>query len=472
MLRRKTPKREILLEIQRPSLVTSQRLLLLIFTYYIDSSKSVTLECKFHSDSWVVVQKLYYCYVQNSVDIISVDSAYIDQITTSESNNSNNDEVTGLYISNKTVHFFPRGLANIFKNLKIIDISNSKLKVIHQSDTKHFSKLTELNLNDNQLEVIEEGLFDSNTELEVINLSNNKISFIFPKVFENLDKLKILSLGSNICIDMKTQNGLIDVQSIIKAAKDKCDNSSYSKLALNIKKLERNSNTLSSEDFQDKLSTLEDEIKNSNFVNFFEQNLQNLRADQMKKSLEEIAPASVVPPTIFQPTTSKISQKSSEHADFKIKDMKFREHASNDAEHQDTPKLETQCPSFNETLAGVKNNIKEAVMRCTGQFAGVHEKFSSINRTVLDISKASQDVKQSNEEIVTKLQTLDEKLENLKTFSSQKFDQIETKIDAAQKDLTADTQNKMNTFEQKIDKRFQEIEEKLIKIMKALKIVE
>jgi len=420
----------------------------------------------------------YYCYVQNSLNITSIDSAYVDQIAGSHLSSNKNDDVIGLFILNKVVQYFPQGLENIFKDLRTIEISDSGLKVVHQSDLKTFSKLTELSLNNNQLEVIESGLFDFNLNLELINLKNNKISFIDSRVFD-LVKLRFLSLESNICIDMKTEIGLTDVQNVIKAVKNQCDDPSYSNLNLKIQKLETESKTLNSDNLMDKLSILEDEIKNSKFVNFLEQKLQVLRADQMKRSLEEISTASITISTISQPAPSKISTQLSEQiklqsytavTDHQADNKDFKKRTRSEPEsYQKMQKSETQCPSFNETLNGVKNGIKNAVMTCTGNFAGVHQKFTNLNDIILDIHKTALNVKQSNEDIVARLKNLEDILDGLKTFSIKNIEQIEAKINT---DLTTVTTSGINELEKKIDEKFQKFEEKIVKILKGMKIDE
>ena len=126
----------------------------------------------------------------------------------------------------------------------------------------------------------------------------------------------------------------------------------------------------------------------------------------------------------------------------------------------------TQCPSFNETLNGVKNGIKNAVMTCTGNFAGVHQKFTNLNDTVLDIHKTALNVKQSNEDIVARLKILEDILDGLKTFSIKNIEQIETKITT---DLITVTTSGINELEKKLDQKFKNFEEKIVKLLKGLK---
>ncbi|XP_070495305.1 putative leucine-rich repeat-containing protein DDB_G0290503 [Chironomus tepperi] len=439
-------------------------LLLILSMLHLDTSDSVTLQCQFQSQSWIVIHNTYYCHVQNPVNIFTIDSAYIDQITGSHLNNGTNNDVTGLYIPNKMTFYFPRGLEKVFKNLKGIEISDCGLKVVHQSDLKAHPKLVELYLNNNQLDVLENGLFDFNSNLELIHLSGNKISFIDFNVFDNLVKLRFLYLDSNSCIDWKIENDFMAIHGLIKSAIGRCNDADYLAIDQTIRKLEIESKSLNSVDFKDKLNVLEIEVKKSKFVNYFEQKLQFFQADQMKRSLEEI---STVPDTILTtsvpaspivPAESIKSQNFSSNVD-KIDNFKPQ-----------SPKSEPQCPSFNETLSGVKNNIKDAVMRCTSKFTGVNERLTNLNDTILDIQNSILSIKYSNINQVTKLQAIEDNLNNLRTSSNLKFEEIEEKIEDTKNSLIAMSKHVINRFEMKFEEKIGKIEEKLTKIMKALKI--
>jgi hypothetical protein len=304
------------------------------------------------------------------------------------------------------------------------------------------------------LDVLEEGLFDFNLNLELVNLKNNKISFIDSNIFDNLVKLRILSLDSNVCIDMKTEIGLVDVQNVIKAVKEQCNDPSYLNLIAKFKNLETE---LNADNLMDKLRIFEVEIQNSKFINFFDQKIQIFKADQMKKSS----------PQPSDPKKYQIASKSTDNqAD--NKDLKKRSRSEPES-HQKDKKSDTPCPSFNETLTGVKNGIKDAVMRCTGNFAGVHQKFSILNETMLDIHKAAANVKESNEDIVTRLQALEDNLDSLKTFSNERIEKIENRIDFVHADLIAATTKGINELEKKIDEKFQHFEKKIVEILKGMK---
>jgi len=125
------------------------------------SSQSASFECRYLSGEWSDIGTIYWCEVQNAVNITSLDAAQVDDISGTHKTGYNNDNVEGFRVYYKAqIHYFPRGLNKFFKNLKVIYISNMGLKEVHQSDLKHFPKLQLLTLLGNKLEIIEENLLD------------------------------------------------------------------------------------------------------------------------------------------------------------------------------------------------------------------------------------------------------------------------------------------------------------------------
>ncbi|XP_070501475.1 leucine-rich repeat-containing protein egg-6-like [Chironomus tepperi] len=263
------------------------------------SSQSASFDCQYYSDDWgSPLGTVYYCSVKNSVAITSLDAAQVDSVTGKHQAGYNNDHVEVFQVYNKgQIHYFPRRLNKIFKNLKGISIRYTGLKEIHQSDLKHFPNLKYLYLSYNNLEILEKDLFEFNPNLEDIYLSSNKISHIDPNVFDKLSKLTNVSLNSNTCISMAAYNSSTAVQNIIKTAKNKCTTSDYSNLEQKVKNLEAESSKLSSEHLKEKLEKLENEVENSKFSNFFRDKLQDLKADQVKKAQEEAKTTTKIEPT-------------------------------------------------------------------------------------------------------------------------------------------------------------------------------
>lgn len=134
-----------------------------------------------------------------------------------------NEDINAIHISEKNIENFPRGLENVFKNLKLIQISYNKLKEVCQFDLKPFPQLIHLELNSNKIQSLEDGIFDFNPDLEVVWFSGNEISHVGENVFKNLNKLSWIGFGNNKCIDMESRGDLTKVGKVIEALKIKCN---------------------------------------------------------------------------------------------------------------------------------------------------------------------------------------------------------------------------------------------------------
>jgi len=247
------------------------------------STQSVSFECKYSSSGWGSLGTIYKCVVQNIVNITSLDEAQIDSIYGTHLTGYNNDNVEGFSVAQGQIHYFPSDLNKFFKNLKGISISSTGLKEIHQRDLKDFPKLMNLYLYSSDLEIIEENLFEFNPNLDLMSLNTNKITHIDPHVLDRLLKLKTLYIFQNTCINMATSNNQTALQNIIRTAQLQCTNLVYSNLEQQVKYLEFESQFLNSESLKDKIENLENGIKNSQFPNFFGENLKILNADLIKK---------------------------------------------------------------------------------------------------------------------------------------------------------------------------------------------
>lgn len=122
-----------------------------------------------------------------------------------------------------TLFYFPLGLENFFKNLKMIAIFSSNLKEVQPNDLKPYPKLETLWMEHNQFEYFESGTFDGNPLLKFIAVSSNKIKHVDDGVFEPLQNLEKLYIEFNPCISrlMRRRGDVIDgVGAIEKQCKD------------------------------------------------------------------------------------------------------------------------------------------------------------------------------------------------------------------------------------------------------------
>jgi len=170
----------------------------------------------------------YRCEVNTDPNIITEESAVISGVSGTHEGSKNDDDVQGFYATGKTIQFFPKGLENIFKNIKVIRITECQLKAIHQSDLKPFPNLVYFFSAENEIKVIEKGLFDYNPDLEVVGFAyETEIAHIDPNVFDNLNKLRYFFFWAVPCVSQTISDSREEVQKIIQVVKSNCSNSEY-----------------------------------------------------------------------------------------------------------------------------------------------------------------------------------------------------------------------------------------------------
>ncbi|XP_070501646.1 myosin-9-like [Chironomus tepperi] len=403
------------------------------------SSQSASLECKYYSSYWSSLGTIYRCEVQNSVTISSPDAAQIDSVTGTHLAGYNNDNVELFYVYGiGQIHFFPRGLNKIFKNLKGIQIYSTGIKEIHQSDLKYFPNLKFLSLSANSLEILEKDLFEFNPDLEVIYSNSNKISHIDPNVFDKLTKLKTLYLRSNPCIDIYADNNSTAVQNVIKTAKKQSTNSDYLNLEQKVKNLEAESSALSSEQLKEKLEKLENEVKNSKFPNSFQSKLQGLKASQAKKAREEATTATT--------TTTPATTTTTESSKFKT------------------------CSALESKVDKMTENLTDLMTLATN------------GTDTQQCAALKDDLRNRNEDMDTKLEILDENVQNTKTAMLREIQNIKNAATIDHAGLLSSLRFRTDKIEKAIkeqDRKFDDqvrkmdkLDQKLSKIMKALNIHE
>ena len=181
-----------------------------------------------------------------------------------------NSHVAGFTAEDKNVQFFPRGLEQIFKNIKVICINKCQLKDVRQHDLKQFNQLQYLSLEYNDIEILEANLFKYNPELQLIRFHDNKLVHIDANVFNNLWKLVHLELRSNPCISLDANNDRSAMQNIAEQLESKCKSAEFTTLEDKFGKLEEEIFTTKSENFaifEAKLKNFEIEFNNSTIGN-------------------------------------------------------------------------------------------------------------------------------------------------------------------------------------------------------------
>jgi len=337
----------------------------------VGSSQSASFQCSYRIGSWGTLGTTYHCDVQNSVNITSLDAATVDSISGTHLAGYNNDNVDTFTVNKGKMHYFPRDIIKFFTNIKGIAIRETGLKEIHQNDLKDFPKLKNLYLYNSNLEIIEENLFEFNPDLELIYLNTNKITHIDPTVFNNLTKLKTLFLNSNICISMEASNNPTEVQNVITTAQAHCTNSEYSNLEQKVKNLVNESENLNAENLKIKIEILENEIENSKFPNFFQLQIQALKAAQVKKEEEEANETTEAPTT----TTTTEDPKDSEMCICKT-----------------CSALESKVDDVAESLKDLGAKIEEQLVRISNAIMMINQNNEEQNRRFLSLMNGLDNV--------------------------------------------------------------------------------
>lgn len=128
----------------------------------------------------------------------------------------NDADVTAFQINNApNMTLFPTNLENVFGNLKLIALMDSKLKMITKENIQPFSNLRYLILEGNEIETIYEDTFMYNPKLKFIQLNHNQIRHIDSLSFVNLNNLRLLALGNNTCDWLYTAYNVNSVKTLV-----------------------------------------------------------------------------------------------------------------------------------------------------------------------------------------------------------------------------------------------------------------
>jgi Leucine-rich repeat (LRR) protein len=179
--------------------------------------------CKFQRNTWTPFGRINECLIQN-VEIGSRHD-FLKQVKTfgncdddyescsSESDDYDEEddgycyEVKSFYIyQSSLLRFIPSGITNYFRNLTVLVIAQTSLKIITKMDLKPFKNLKGLYLDKNELDVLESDLFEHNLKIQELNFSENLLKHIAFDVLEPLKHLTRADFFNNPCISFGASN--------------------------------------------------------------------------------------------------------------------------------------------------------------------------------------------------------------------------------------------------------------------------
>mgnify|MGYP003406801247 FL=1 len=143
---------------------------------------------------------IYTCIAQ-SIKLSSSDDRTITRVTGTHLEGKTDSDVDD-FTSIQIVTLFPENLQDTFKKASRICIVYAGIKTITKDDLKQFGKqLTHLLLQGNRLEVIDADLFNYNTKLKLVELSDSQIKVVGKGVFHDLRFLSDLNFWNNPCFN-------------------------------------------------------------------------------------------------------------------------------------------------------------------------------------------------------------------------------------------------------------------------------
>lgn len=175
---------------------------MLFLLLLLELAVSVRLNCRFEfSEPVEFVGEVYAC----NVGAIHVEASNLtlERVDGSHMEGKSANDVKGMFVDTQKLQFIPKGLGEAFKNLEVLHILNSELKVITKEDLQQFPNLKSLWVNDCDLQRLESGLFKFNPKLKEIRFQYNEIDFIASDVFEPLKDLEKADFGANSCISSR-----------------------------------------------------------------------------------------------------------------------------------------------------------------------------------------------------------------------------------------------------------------------------
>jgi len=412
-----------------------------LISAFCGSSTSTDIECDYgFSVKYSVVGSIYQCTVDKNLNILTEDSAVISGVNGSHWSKSY-DDVEGFYAVGQTIHFFPKDLDKLFKNLKLIEFLSCQLKEIHQSDLKVFPNLVYLYLYGNAIEVIEEGLFDFNPNLELVGFEESEIVHIDPNVFDHLTKLRYFLFFAVRCVNQEVEDSREKVQKVLKVVKSKCPNSEFLSFDDQIKNIENESKALSSEAFSTKLESFEKSFKSSELskTRTLNEKLQNLK--------------SAVNPIKVDQIQNNILENDLKNITDMFEDLKD----SQCGLARPVDDLKVLQNELQTTLSEIKSLVTD------------HGSKLEVQDTMID------DIKNSLSEHGSKLETVSTTLDSLKASHDQMsktLTDMDTKIDEKLEMLEENLINSESRNEEKIDEVKKELDELSMSIDSKLKAVE
>lgn len=127
----------------------------------------------------------------------------MDSVSGSHLPGLTDNDIKGFRIFKTDCYYMPQGMIEVFPNVEVFQIEDSRLMEIAQEDLKPFTELSELYLNGNNLMSLDSNLFEFSWKLKRVHLGNNKLRSIPADLLDPLVNLRDVTFNDNVCVNKK-----------------------------------------------------------------------------------------------------------------------------------------------------------------------------------------------------------------------------------------------------------------------------
>ena len=151
----------------------------------------------------------YVCHV--STGSITQPRTQITKFIGKHIENQTNKNVNEIHIKDMMVHFFPRGVPNLFQGIVKLELRGCGLKEICRKDLQGLGSLRSVDLSHNKLRRLPDDLFIDTPQLEWISFENNLLVSFTSKLLDPIEdnRMEFVSFRNNPNIDIYYNMGRI-----------------------------------------------------------------------------------------------------------------------------------------------------------------------------------------------------------------------------------------------------------------------
>lgn len=167
----------------------------------VPSVVALDVNCTYQKADWGFIKLHYQCLITNIT--IEDTGVVVESVSRNHLPGLTDNDVKGFRIYKTDCFYMPQGMIDLFPNIEVFQIEESRLMEISQDDLKPFTELTELYLNGNNLMSLDSNLFEFSWKLKRVHLGHNKLRVIPADLLDPLVDLRDVTFNDNVCVNKK-----------------------------------------------------------------------------------------------------------------------------------------------------------------------------------------------------------------------------------------------------------------------------